>query len=266
LERFQLSASSAELYELEKVPAIYGPLAEKTLDLVDLGGRRHALDLGCGTGAVARALLARSGEDLEITGADLSETMLDVARRQAPGRPPRLQWVQADARDLPFDTGAFDIAFCQQALQFFADKAGSLRELRRVLAPGGALAMSVWSRIGETANAIGEAAERRLGANLHQRALAPFMLRDPVELHEMISHAGFRDVTFREIKMLRTLDPALEAMRNEIRASPYYDAVAAAGHGALEAIAEDACAALTPYLHAETLTVPQYTHLIEAKA
>lgn len=265
-ERFQLSANAAEVYESQKVPSIFGPLAEKTLDAIDLAGRRRILDLACGSGAVARALLTRARGEVEITGADINEAMLAVAARKAPADPPRLQWVQANANALPFDDGAFDLAFCQQGLQFFPDRHGALAELHRVLAPDGALVLSVWSRVGETSNAIGEAAERRVGAGLHARAIAPFALRDPVELNELLTRAGFRDVTFREIKMLRILDPALEAMRDEIRGSPYFEIIAAAGHSALEAIAEDACAALTPYLHAETLTVPQYTHLIQATA
>ena len=67
-ERFQLSASAAEIYELQKVPSIFGPLAEKTLDLIDYAGRRRMLDLACGSGALARALLARSSDKVASLG------------------------------------------------------------------------------------------------------------------------------------------------------------------------------------------------------
>ncbi len=265
-ERFQLTASSAEIYERQKVPSIFAPLAEATLSAIELSGRRRILDLACGSGAVARALLARTGADVSITGADLNDGMLAVAAKKAPPAEGRLAWVKADAGALPFADAAFDLALCQQGLQFFPDKPAAMAELQRVLAPGGRIAITVWSRVGEISNAIGEAAERRVGAGLHARAIAPFTLRDPAQLRALVEGAGFRDATFSEIRVMRVLDPALEGMRDEIRGSPYYETIAAGPKGALEAIAEDACAALTPYLHAETLTVPQYTHLIEATA
>jgi SAM-dependent methyltransferase len=66
--------------------------------------------------------------------------MLGVARDVAPD----IRWVAADAADLPLPDASFDWVFCQQGLQFMADPAAALAEMRRVLAPGGRLTVSMW--------------------------------------------------------------------------------------------------------------------------
>ena len=103
-----------------------------------VGPGTRALDVCCGTGDVAFAL-ARAGAD--TTGIDFSAAMLDVARRRA-GRGPagqRLQFLQGDALHLPFEDASFDRVTISYGLRNLADLLGGLRELRRVLKPGGRL-------------------------------------------------------------------------------------------------------------------------------
>ncbi len=64
--------------------------------------------------------------------------MLAVAAEKASVNGIDAEWFEATAGDLPFPDGGFDLAYCQQALQFFPDRVGALRELHRVLAPGAA--------------------------------------------------------------------------------------------------------------------------------
>jgi demethylmenaquinone methyltransferase/2-methoxy-6-polyprenyl-1,4-benzoquinol methylase len=100
------------------------------------GGCR-ALDVCCGTGDFALALKKAFGGGLELTGADLSEAMLSSAARKLPG----VKLVKAEAKELPFPDGAFDlvtIAFATRNLNIDRDRLlAALREFRRVLKPGG---------------------------------------------------------------------------------------------------------------------------------
>ena len=94
----------------------------------------RVLDAACGTGDLAIADL-RAGAS-KVTGLDFSEGMLARARRKAP-----LDWVQGDMLALPFADGTFDAATVGFGVRNVADLELSLRELRRVLRPGGRLAI-----------------------------------------------------------------------------------------------------------------------------
>jgi demethylmenaquinone methyltransferase/2-methoxy-6-polyprenyl-1,4-benzoquinol methylase len=90
----------------------------------------RVLDACCGTGDLA---VACAREGAVVTGIDFSERMLDRARRKAPD----LEWVSGDALALPFGDGAFDGATVGFGVRNVEDLERGLRELRRVLHPGG---------------------------------------------------------------------------------------------------------------------------------
>ena len=94
----------------------------------------RVLDAACGTGDLAIAD-AKAGA-ASVTGLDFAEQMLARARRKAP-----LDWVQGDMLALPFDDEAFDAATVGFGVRNVADLELALRELRRVLRPGGRLAI-----------------------------------------------------------------------------------------------------------------------------
>jgi demethylmenaquinone methyltransferase/2-methoxy-6-polyprenyl-1,4-benzoquinol methylase len=95
----------------------------------------RVLDAACGTGDLALADL-RAGAG-RVTGLDFSERMLARARAKAPA----LEWVQGDLLALPFEAGAFDAATVGFGVRNVADLPLALHELRRVLQPGGRLAI-----------------------------------------------------------------------------------------------------------------------------
>jgi demethylmenaquinone methyltransferase/2-methoxy-6-polyprenyl-1,4-benzoquinol methylase len=95
----------------------------------------RVLDGACGTGDFAVADL-RAGAR-RVTGLDFSERMLERARRKEP----RVEWVQGDLLALPFDDATFDAATVGFGVRNVADLELCLRELRRVLVPGGRLAI-----------------------------------------------------------------------------------------------------------------------------
>jgi demethylmenaquinone methyltransferase/2-methoxy-6-polyprenyl-1,4-benzoquinol methylase len=92
------------------------------------------LDACCGTGDLAIAGARAGGV---VTGLDFSERMLERAQRKAP----HLEWVRGDALALPFEEGAFDAATVGFGVRNLDDLEGGLRELARVLKPGGRLAV-----------------------------------------------------------------------------------------------------------------------------
>jgi arsenite methyltransferase len=96
----------------------------------------RVLDLGCGAGLTA-SYLARS-YGVSVTGLDTSPEFLGEARE----READVEWILGGAANLPFEAESFDVVFAECFLSAFADPALILREIRRVLRPGGRLAAS----------------------------------------------------------------------------------------------------------------------------
>jgi ubiquinone/menaquinone biosynthesis C-methylase UbiE len=181
--------SIADVFEDVLVPAIFRPYASALIERArPIGPSHRVLDLGCGTGIVARLLRERLGGAAQITGADVSPPMIAKARAVAPD----VQWHEADAASLPFPDGSFDLVLCQQMLQFVPDRLAVLREVRRVLSPGGKLLLSTWRpRVHQPLfEALGRVAEQHLGASNDRR----FIL-DGDALGELLAAAGFTSVT-----------------------------------------------------------------------
>ena len=147
--RWQLDDGIAHAYERFLVPVLFAPWAERLVQLAAPGPGERVLDVACGTGIVARRAAARvgAGGGGAVAGLDLNQSTLEVARAAAAQAGASIDWQAGDAVGLPFPDGAFEIVFCQQGLQFFPDPALALREMRRVLVPGGRLALSMWRPI-----------------------------------------------------------------------------------------------------------------------
>jgi demethylmenaquinone methyltransferase/2-methoxy-6-polyprenyl-1,4-benzoquinol methylase len=94
----------------------------------------NVLDSCCGTGDLAIAAAEAGGK---VTGIDFSKPMLERARRKAP----ELEWVEGDALALPFADGSFDAATVGFGVRNLSELDRGLREMRRVLCPGGRLAI-----------------------------------------------------------------------------------------------------------------------------
>ena len=138
-ETFQIPIEVAETYERDFVPALFAAWAPVTLEAVDLQPGHRLVDVACGTGIVARTARREFGDGVDVTGVDLNQAMLEVARRVEPG----IEWVEGDAAALPMEPDTFDAATCQMAFMFFPDRRTALAEMARVVRPGGRLAALV---------------------------------------------------------------------------------------------------------------------------
>jgi len=119
----------------------------RTVRLVEPIVGSRVLDVACGTGDLTEAF-ARAGAT-EVTGLDYTAAMLDHARvkaAKAGGAVGRIHYLQGDAQSLPFPDASFDIVSIAFGIRNVADPAKALAEFRRVLAPGGRLAILEFSR------------------------------------------------------------------------------------------------------------------------
>jgi SAM-dependent methyltransferase len=116
-------------------------LAEPLLDFMDPPLEGALLDVGCGTGSLARAMAERWPRR-RITGVDVAVPYVAFARSQSQRDNPEFE--VADAARLPFADDAFAGAVAQLVLNFVSDPLAALEEMKRVTAPGGRLAAAVW--------------------------------------------------------------------------------------------------------------------------
>jgi SAM-dependent methyltransferase len=133
------------------------PAAEQVLDLLApammaalaAGSEPRLLDVGTGTGTLAIAAIER-WPALRVTGIDPSAGMLEIAREASDQRlsqqAGRYMTEVAYADELPFGAASFDLAVSSFVLQLVPSRAAALREIRRVLAPGGTFAWVAWQR------------------------------------------------------------------------------------------------------------------------
>ena len=184
----QEQIEAAEAYETLLVPGLTGEWACRVADAAAIQPGDRVLDVACGTGALTRAVMSRTGSGSGIAGVDAGAGMLEVARRLAPDPDFR----QATAEALPFPDGSFDALVSQFGLMFFGDRSRALREALRVLVPGGRLAVAVWDRL-ESMPAYGEEValvERIAGAHAAYPLRAPFALGDREALVRLFEASG----------------------------------------------------------------------------
>jgi demethylmenaquinone methyltransferase/2-methoxy-6-polyprenyl-1,4-benzoquinol methylase len=113
---------------------------QRAAERAELGPGDSALDVCCGTGDMALELAGRVSPGGHVVGCDFSEPMLDLAREKARDRAAeavRFEW--ADALSLPYDAGRFDAVTVGFGVRNLADLDRGLREMTRVLRPGGRL-------------------------------------------------------------------------------------------------------------------------------
>jgi ubiquinone/menaquinone biosynthesis C-methylase UbiE len=258
-EQEQSAASVAEVYERYMVPAAFALWATDLLALLALPPGSRVLDVACGTGIVARTAAHHTGATGVVVGLDLHGGMLAVARTQEPTG----AWVQGSATALPFATSAFDVVVCQQGVQFFPDRLAALREMHRVLRPGGRVALVVWGALAHNPGhaALAQGLAHHMGTAVAAVLHTSFSLGDAEVFHRLLAQAGFRDVVLsRSVQILRFASP--EAfVRVWVRGSVLGRAGVEVRDDVLTAMVSEVTAALRPYVNEEGLGMPIAAHL-----
>lgn len=190
-ETGQVTRDAAAVYEEFFVPALFQQWAGRVANAADVRAGERVLDVACGTGVLARAVAERVGQDGTVVGLDLNEGMLKVAKRKAP----EIEWRQGRAELLPFDSHSFDAVVSQFGLMFFEDRTAALREMMRVLQPGGRLAVAVWAALEDSPGyaALTELLQRLFGDHAADALRAPFVLGDLQALRSLLDQAGIAD-------------------------------------------------------------------------
>jgi SAM-dependent methyltransferase len=171
------------------VPLIFEPYAVDLAQRVAACKPSRVLEIAAGTGVVTRHLANTLPSGVAIVATDLNQPMLEHAAAVGTTRP--VEWRQADAMQLPFPDGAFDVVACQFGAMFFPDKARAFAEAGRVLRPEGHFIFNVWDRI-----------ERNEFAATVTSALAAMFPVDPPRFMARVPH-GYHDRAVVEADLVR---------------------------------------------------------------
>jgi ubiquinone/menaquinone biosynthesis C-methylase UbiE len=188
----QVPPSGAEVYEQFFLPALFREWAPRVADTAHLAPGQKVLDVACGTGVLAGEAAMRVQPGGSVIGLDRNEGMLVVARRKAP----EIEWRLGMAESIPFADDAFDAVLSQFGLMFFEDRVAALKEMWRVLRPGGRLAVAVWDVLDHTPGyaAMTMLLQRLFGDHVANELRAPFVLGDWQTLRSLFDQAGISKV------------------------------------------------------------------------
>ncbi len=265
-EGWQIEGDTAEAYE-RYLASAFSPWARQLTELADVRSGDRVLDVACGTGIVARHAADRAGAKGRVAGVDINEDMLRVARAVSAGVRPPIEWRQADAAELPFPDGAFDVVICEQAIQFFSDPVAALTEMRRVMAPGGRAAVSVCRpiRYCPTYVALADTLERHAGFEAGMMMRSPFPAWDAGQFHALFTRAGFGEVRIRiEVCSLR-YPSCEEFLRREASSSPLAGPIGALDDETRDALVCDLRTAIADHLDDDGVVCPLEAYVALAR-
>ena len=269
-EAWQLTGDTAELYERYLVPAITRIWAADLVQRAGLQPGERVLDVACGTGVVARLAAEQVGAQGGVVGLDLNTAMLAVARGLPPPSGAMITWKEASALAMPFPDASFNVVLCQLGLQFFPVRPQALREMRRVLVPGGRVLLSVFGPIAHNPapRALAEALERHLGPHASAIKRAEHDLDDPAELDDLVSGAGFAEVSIETTTQQISFPSPREYVRIQFAATPLASLIKEmpSDQQAMlaDAVIAEVTAALQPYIGDDGLVFPQECHILSA--
>ncbi len=209
---WQISGTKAEIYDQIFLPATVDEWSPRMADRVSVQSGDRVLDVACGTGSWALCAAARVGPGGRVVGLDISPDMLAVARRKSgAGLPVVVEWHEGSVDAMLFDDASFDVVCCQLGLMFFPDKVAALREMRRVLAPGGRLVAMVWGRMDQCPGqmAVAAAWSRQFGDDAAAGFRRQHSLADITEVKSLLAEAGFTAIDVaQEMGVMRFPTPA----------------------------------------------------------
>jgi ubiquinone/menaquinone biosynthesis C-methylase UbiE len=249
----QYGGNAAENYEQYFVPTIGTPFATALLDAAMLQVGERVLDIACGTGVVTRLAAERVGPMGAVAGLDVNHAMLAVAR-SVPSTGTAIDWHEANAESLPLADGSFDVVVSSLGLQFVADKASALHEMRRVLAPEGRLAIATVGPTPPLFAILEQALARHVKPEVAAFVRAVFSLYEPQELEKLTSSAGLHETEVRSTTLSLTLPEPSEFLWQYVHSTPLAAAVAQLDDEARAALERDVVAGWRSFVKDGTLT------------
>jgi ubiquinone/menaquinone biosynthesis C-methylase UbiE len=258
------SGSIPAIYDRYMVPLVFAPYAEEVARRAQAAMPGHVLETAAGTGVVTEAL-HRAMPDAEIIATDLNGPMLEVAAQRI--RSEKVSFEVADAQQLRFADGSFDLVVCQFGVMFFPDKVLGHAAARRVLRDGGQYLLAIWDHV-ERNHATMVAG--RAVADLIPGEAGRFYERIPLRYHDRtiierdLRAAGFDQVMIETIELRSRAASARDAAIALVQGTPMRSDIEEVAPGMLEAATDAAERALRQFEGPAGFAAPMSAHIVTA--
>lgn len=263
--KYDLTTEAVVAYEAQKVVSIFKPLAEATMDQVDVESDASVIDIACGTGIIGRTIRHRYGQGPAVTGVDLSSAMIAKAKSLCNPLGGRFSWIVCDASKMPVADHSYSTCFCQQGIQYMPDDVAAIGEMVRVLAVGGQLIVTVWGPANAYFEAQSAAFGRHVGKDWAAKAVAPFAYRGNERLPHLMASFGLDNILVEQISIDRVIRDAEAGVTEDIEGSPLLPAFRAATPETRALIVEDILSDCDQFQRGNDLIIPQHCHLFTGR-
>jgi ubiquinone/menaquinone biosynthesis C-methylase UbiE len=202
-QAYKFTTGDAENYDFYLGPLIFEPYGEYLATQIDTTNLSSVLELACGSGRVTTHILKVLPNDVEFWATDISGDMLDIAKGKLGDY--HINYAVEDIQNLSFAVDTFDLVICQFGLMFLPDKMKGLKEIYRVLKPGGKLMLFTWD---DTLNIplfkllINDLMLPYFEGEDTTRFFVPFSLHDPQQLAGWLQDTGFKEAESKNIKLM----------------------------------------------------------------
>ncbi|NNC98664.1 MAG: class I SAM-dependent methyltransferase [Gammaproteobacteria bacterium] len=188
-ETGQISEDAAKIYEDVYLPALFREWCPLAIQAAEIEKGDSVIDIACGTGALAIAVSEFVGPKGKTVGVDINQGMLKIARSKSS----KVEWLNAPAERLPFVDDSFHCVVSQFGLMYFENQEIAIREMMRILQPGGKIVVIVWDTL---KNNPGLAAEEYLWQQTFGEDVdeAPYRLGDKTVLKRLFKTSGINDI------------------------------------------------------------------------
>jgi SAM-dependent methyltransferase len=229
--------------------AVTTPAAARLVRFAGVAKGMRVLDVGCGTGVVA-VTAARLGA--RVKAADLTPQLLESARENSRIAEVEIEWIEADVEELPLEDGEFEIVLSQFAHMFAPRPEVAIREMLRVLQPGGTIAFSTWPPELLSGRSMALSARYTPPPAAGIAPPSPMLWGDPNVVRQRLGDAVENIVFDRDHLSTPTLSPQHYRLERERSAGPMIKMVeflSATNPDKLRAYRQEYDALVAEYLH-----------------
>ncbi|MFT3680458.1 MAG: class I SAM-dependent methyltransferase [Ferruginibacter sp.] len=199
-DNFVFGGSIPAKYDRYLGPFIFEPYAVHIAGMIK-NNPLKLLEIAAGTGRVTKHILQQMEKEALLAATDLNPDMLAIAKEKVTAH--NVEWMVADAQELPFADNSFDCVVCQFGFMFFPDKQKAFDEVFRVLKPGGQFLLNTWDRI---ENNRATYVCQQTAASFFQNDppafyKIPFSMFDPGEIQHYLTVTGFKNVQVDKVTL-----------------------------------------------------------------